>query len=120
MTEHPHARLPGATRPVALITGPTSGIGHGYATRLAALGFDLVLVARDEHRLAALATDVEHRFGTRSQVLGADLAREPDREQIAARLADGVEFLVNNAGFAHSGSSGRCRPSGCRRNWMST
>ncbi|UAK33701.1 SDR family NAD(P)-dependent oxidoreductase [Nocardia asteroides] len=103
MTEHPHPRLPGATRPVALITGPTSGIGHGYATRLASLGYDLVLVARDERRLAALATDMELRFGTRSQILVADLARPEDREQVAARLSDGVEFLVNNAGFAHSG-----------------
>ncbi|WP_174187099.1 SDR family NAD(P)-dependent oxidoreductase [Nocardia barduliensis] len=103
MTEHPHPRLPGATRPVALITGPTSGIGHGYATRLASLGYDLVLAARDERRLAALATDLEHRFGTRSQLLVADLARAQDREQVAARLAEGVEFLVNNAGFAHSG-----------------
>ncbi|WP_280498060.1 SDR family NAD(P)-dependent oxidoreductase [Nocardia asiatica] len=103
MTEHPHPRLPGATRPVALITGPTSGIGHGYAARLASLGYDLVLAARDEQRLAALAADLGHRFGTRSQLLVADLARAPDREQVAARLADGVEFLVNNAGFAHSG-----------------
>ncbi|MBF6472923.1 MULTISPECIES: SDR family NAD(P)-dependent oxidoreductase [Nocardia] len=103
MIEHPHPRLPGATRPVALITGPTSGIGHGYATRLASLGYDLVLVARDEQRLVALATDLEHRFGTRSQVLVADLALAKDRERVVARLADGVEFLVNNAGFAHSG-----------------
>ncbi|WP_040870749.1 SDR family NAD(P)-dependent oxidoreductase [Nocardia exalbida] len=103
MTEHPHPRLPGATRPVALITGPTSGIGRGYATRLASLGYDLVLAARDERRLTALATEVEHRFGTRSQILVADLARAEDREQVAARLTEGVEFLVNNAGFAHSG-----------------
>ncbi|MEU6186243.1 MULTISPECIES: SDR family NAD(P)-dependent oxidoreductase [unclassified Nocardia] len=101
MTEHP--RLPGATRPVALITGPTSGIGRGYATRLASLGYDLVLAARDEQRLTALATEMEHRFGTRSELLVADLAGAEDRERVAARLADGVEFLVNNAGFARSG-----------------
>ncbi|WP_327110706.1 SDR family NAD(P)-dependent oxidoreductase [Nocardia sp. NBC_01730] len=103
MTEQAHPRLPGAIRPVAVITGPTSGIGQGYATRLASLGYDLVLVARDEPRLEALATDLEQRFATRSQVLVADLAREPDRERVAARLGEGVEFLVNNAGFAHSG-----------------
>ncbi|MET9024993.1 SDR family NAD(P)-dependent oxidoreductase [Nocardia sp. NPDC004168] len=101
MTEHP--RLPGATRPVALITGPTSGIGRGYATRLASLGYDLVLAARDEQRLTALATEMEHHFGTRSELLVADLAGAEDRERVAARLADGVEFLVNNAGFARSG-----------------
>ncbi|MGQ4617481.1 SDR family NAD(P)-dependent oxidoreductase [Nocardia sp. R7R-8] len=101
MTEHP--RLPGATRPVALITGPTSGIGRGYATRLASLGYDLVLVARDEQRLTALAAEVRRRFGTRSELIPADLARAENRERVAARLAEGVEFLINNAGFVHSG-----------------
>ncbi|MFD0365408.1 SDR family NAD(P)-dependent oxidoreductase [Nocardia sp. GCM10030253] len=104
MTDSPvPARLPGATRPVALITGPTSGIGHGYAVRLASLGYDLVLVARDEQRLAELAAELERKFATRSEVLAADLADAADRERVAARAADGVEFLVNNAGFAYSG-----------------
>ncbi|MEU7142213.1 SDR family NAD(P)-dependent oxidoreductase [Nocardia sp. NPDC046473] len=103
MTEHPAVtRLPGATRPVALITGPTSGIGHGYAMRLASLGYDLVLVARDQERLATLAAALAHRFGTRCEVLVTDLTRQADRNRVAARLAEGVEFLVNNAGFAHS------------------
>ncbi|MFC9896968.1 SDR family NAD(P)-dependent oxidoreductase [Nocardia sp. NPDC127579] len=97
------ARLPGATRPVALVTGPTSGIGHGYAGRLAALGYDLVLVARDTERLTALAGELERKFGTRSEVLTADLAVEADRERVAERAAAGLEFLVNNAGFAHQG-----------------
>ncbi|MFE7796861.1 SDR family NAD(P)-dependent oxidoreductase [Nocardia sp. NPDC057440] len=104
MTDSPvPARLPGATRPVALITGPTSGIGHGYAVRLASLGYDLVLVALDEQRLAGLAAELERKFATRSEVLAADLADAADRERVAARVADGIEFLVNNAGFAHSG-----------------
>jgi short-subunit dehydrogenase len=97
------ARVPGATRPVALITGPTSGIGHCYADRLASLGYDLVLVARDEARLTELAAEQERKYATRSEVLVADLANAADRDRVAARAADGVEFLVNNAGFAHSG-----------------
>ncbi|MFE7746762.1 SDR family NAD(P)-dependent oxidoreductase [Nocardia sp. NPDC057455] len=55
MSEHPHPRMPGATRPVVLITGPASGIGRRYATRLASLGYDLVLAARDERRRTALS-----------------------------------------------------------------
>lgn len=102
MTDKP-VRLPGAVRPVALVTGPTSGIGQGYATRLASLGYDLVLVARDEARLTALATELDHRFGTRSEVLAADLAQPAARERVTARAADGIEFLVNNAGFGQSG-----------------
>ncbi|WP_028479485.1 SDR family oxidoreductase [Nocardia sp. CNY236] len=102
MRQRPHLRLPGAVRPVAMVTGPTSGIGRRYATRVAALGYDVVLVARDEQRLAGLATDLEHRFGTRTQVLVADLGCAPDLERVAARLSEGVEFLVNNAGFSYS------------------
>ncbi len=121
MTDSPTpARLPGATRPVALITGPTSGIGHGYATRLASLGYDLVLVARDAERLHDLAAELERRYATRSEVLTADLAVAHDRERVAARAADGIEFLVNNAGFAHSANSGRCLTSSCRPSSTST
>ncbi|MBH0778101.1 SDR family NAD(P)-dependent oxidoreductase [Nocardia bovistercoris] len=97
------ARLPGAIRPVALITGPTSGIGLGYARRLAALGYDLVLVARDEERLSGLADELDRKFATRSEVLAADLTDAEDRARVGERVAAGVEFLINNAGFGLSG-----------------
>ena len=91
------------SRPVALVTGPTSGIGAAFARRLACDGHDLVLVARDEAALTALAADLEERHGATSQVLVADLSRAADRDRVVARVAEGVDLLVNNAGFATSG-----------------
>ncbi|MDI9916092.1 SDR family oxidoreductase [Rhodococcus sp. IEGM 1379] len=90
-------------RPVALITGPTSGLGAGFAKKYASLGYDLVLVARDEVRLHDLASELSTMFSTESEILVADLATEPGRDAVADRLAKGVEVLVNNAGFGTSG-----------------
>lgn len=90
-------------RPVALITGPTSGIGAGYARRFAADGYDLVLVARDSGRLADLAGELRDEAGRDVEVLPADLADADDRAAVAERCAAGVQVLVNNAGFGTSG-----------------
>lgn len=91
------------SRPVALITGPTSGLGAGYARRYARDGYDLVLVARDEARLTALAAELAAAHGVTATVLPADLSEPAGRDAVAARLADGVSVLVNNAGFGTSG-----------------
>ncbi len=89
-------------RPVALITGPTSGIGAGYARRYASDGYDLVLVARDVDRLTRLAGELEGEAGD-IEILPADLADPADRQKVCDRLAGGVRVLVNNAGFGTSG-----------------
>lgn len=89
-------------RPVALITGPTSGIGAGYARRYASDGYDLVLVARDVDRLNRLAGELEGEAGG-VEILPADLADPADRGKVCDRLAAGVQVLVNNAGFGTSG-----------------
>lgn len=91
------------SRHVALITGPTSGLGAGFARRYAVDGYDLVLVARDAQRLERLAAELHDEAGANVEVLVADLAEAPDRAKVADRLAAGVRVLVNNAGFATSG-----------------
>jgi short-subunit dehydrogenase len=84
-------------RPVAVITGPTSGIGAGYARRYASDGYDLVLVARDVDRLTQLAGELKSETGS-IEMLPADLADRAGRDKVAERLAAGVRVLVNNAG----------------------
>src|ERR1044072_1967580 len=91
------------SRPVALITGPTSGLGEGFARRYAIDGYDLVLVARDVRRLEALAAELHDEAGATVEVMPADLAQADDRAKVADRLSAGVRVLVNNAGFGTSG-----------------
>jgi uncharacterized protein len=96
------------SRPVALITGASAGLGKVFAEQLARDGHDLVLVARDEARLATLAADLNARFGISAAVLPADLSRDDGTTRVVARLdASPVDLLVNNAGFGASGSLAR-------------
>ena len=94
------ATLDAMTR--ALITGGTSGIGLAFATALAARGDDLVLVARDESRLAQVAASLARRFRVDVQTLSADLSDRDAVARVVSRLgdpSDPIEVCVNNAGF---------------------
>ncbi|AHJ74423.1 SDR family NAD(P)-dependent oxidoreductase [Kosakonia sacchari] len=87
----------------ALITGASSGIGAIYADRLAARGYDLLLVARRGDRLNTLADDLQHRHGVKISTLVADLSAAEGIQQVEAVLRDDttISLLVNNAGAAN-------------------
>lgn len=91
------------SRPVALITGASSGIGAVYADRFAARGYDLLLVARREERLFELAKKLEARYGIAVKTLRADLADEAGILAVeeVLRNTPTLDLLVNNAGTAH-------------------
>ncbi len=87
---------------IALVTGASAGIGAIYADRLARRGYDLILVARNEERLNALAARLARETGRSIQTLAADLGNKADLLKIEAKLRDepGITMLVNNAGTA--------------------
>ncbi|MDX6330342.1 MAG: uncharacterized protein QOI83_2725 [Streptomycetaceae bacterium] len=85
--------------PTALITGATAGIGAEFARQLAADGFDLVLLARDAPRLAQTAERYRTAYGVGVEVLPADLSTDEGIAAAERRAAEGVDLLVNNAGF---------------------
>jgi uncharacterized protein len=99
-------RRPTMSNPnTALITGASAGIGAVYANRLARRGHDLILVARDETRLDALAERLRTEAGRSVEVLAADLSARPDLLRVERRLREdpSIAMLVNNAGIAVSG-----------------
>jgi uncharacterized protein len=95
-------QIPG--RPLAVVTGASSGIGETFARKLAPT-HDLLLVARREDRLHTIAADIAKAHGGKADVLVADLELERDVDLLGQRLRaePHFELLVNNAGFGVNG-----------------
>lgn len=93
-------------RSTVLITGASTGIGATYAERFAHRGHDLVLVARDQARLEALADRLRREDSVAVDILQADLTQPDDLTAVETRLRDDAKIgiLINNAGAAQSGS----------------
>ena len=81
----------------AFITGASAGIGRATALRFAAMGADLVLVARRENKLQSLVSEIQAEGG-RAEYLALDLADQRKLSESAKSLADdgGIDILVNN------------------------
>jgi uncharacterized protein len=88
-------------RPLAVITGASAGIGASYARKLAARGYDLLLVARRGDRLNALARQLSSQHSIDAEPLALDLIQQAELESLAERVlaAPNLALLVNNAGF---------------------
>lgn len=90
------------TAQTVLVTGASSGIGEQFALQLGARGMNLVLAARSEDRMQALAARLRTQHGIDVAAIAADLAVPDGAQKLADRLAaEGtqVDVLVNNAGF---------------------
>jgi short-subunit dehydrogenase len=90
-----------STLGTAVITGASTGIGALYAERLAARGYDLVLVARNGVRLLELAARLQLDTGRTVRSISADLTDKADLARIETLLREdsSITMLVNNAGF---------------------
>lgn len=92
-------------RPIALITGASSGIGAVFAREYASRGYDLIIAARRTDRLKALAADITTSHGVKVTVIASDLSAPGSSEKLAKAVgATPVDVLVNNAGWGQIGA----------------
>ena len=89
-----------------LITGASSGIGEAFANALAARGNDLILVARSEDKLNAIAHRLHSQYNVRTEVIVQDLTCADGATTVLQTVNDRgmtVDVLINNAGFGDYG-----------------
>ncbi len=90
----------------ALITGASSGLGEEFARQLARENYDLVLTARREDRLKAVAAEAIKLGSSKVEVIASDLGQPDAAEKLHRQVFERgieIECLVNNAGFGTHG-----------------
>lgn len=95
------------TRPVALVTGASFGIGAEFARVFAEKGYDFILVARSEDKLRELAKELLSLYGSNCTVIASDLGQPNAAQKLFDEVAQHglqVDVLVNNAGLLYEGS----------------
>lgn len=100
-------------RPVALVTGASSGFGAEFVRLFAAHGWRVVMVARGGAAMEAIAREAEERHGVRVDVMPRDLAEPGASERLVDALTEqglAIDALVNNAGFSTYGEFWRDDP----------
>lgn len=105
MTEKEKSKESQTERPLAVVTGASSGIGEAFASVLAGENYNLLIVARSVDRLNQVADKIRKENGVQVEVWGADLTNEADLKKLEAKVVEDqrLDLLVNNAGFGTNG-----------------
>ena len=108
LSQWPKPKVHGFDRTLGwvLVTGASAGIGRELARAFASRGYDLILAARNEAAIGALARELVATHGVRTKTMPVDLSLPGAAEAMAAALAEAgvaVDILVNNAGVAFEG-----------------
>jgi short-subunit dehydrogenase len=97
---------------LALITGGSSGLGVDFAHILAELKYDLILVARSEQKMQAIAQKLSKEHGVRCFVIAKDLSKPGSAAELFQAIESSddyhsVDILINNAGYGQWGAFGQ-------------
>jgi len=90
---------PKMSKPLAVVTGASSGIGREFAKLLAQEGFDLVIVARDQTGLDRVATEIQKNTSSKVHTMSIDLSASNAADKLWAKIPSTPQILINNAGI---------------------
>ncbi|EXB82453.1 Estradiol 17-beta-dehydrogenase 12 [Morus notabilis] len=92
----------------ALVTGPTDGIGKGFAFQLARKGLNLVLVGRNPDKLKGVSDEIEAKFGNKTKIITKTVVVDfsGDLDEGIGRIREAIEgldvgVLINNVGISY-------------------